>query len=72
MSILSQAPDDSVSNRWLLDLRDAALAVRDTFVNVLIPAFQVIRDQAELVANAFNTLFGTALTGDQLLVGAAS
>ena len=43
---------------------------RDTFVNVLIPAFQVIRDQAGLVASAFNTLFGTALTGDQLLVGA--
>ena len=59
-----------VSNKWLLDLRDAALAVRDTFVNVLIPAFQVIRDQAGLVATAFNTLFGTALTGDQLLVGA--
>jgi hypothetical protein len=70
VSILSQAPDDSVSNKWLLDLRDAALAVRDTFVNVLIPAFQVIRDQAGLVASAFNTLFGTALTGDQLLVGA--
>ena len=70
VSILSQAPDESVSNKWLLDLRDAALAVRDTFVNVLIPAFQVIRDQAGLVATAFNTLFGTALTGDQLLVGA--
>ena len=70
VSILSQAPDEFVSNKWLLDLRDAALAVRDTFVNVLIPAFQVIRDQAGLVATAFNTLFGTALTGDQLLVGA--
>ena len=70
VSILSQAPDESVSNKWLLDLRDAALAVRDTFVNVLIPAFEVIRDQAGLVATAVNTLFGTALTGDQLLVGA--
>lgn len=70
VNVLSGLDDASIENTWLLDLRDAALAVRDTFVNVLIPAFQVIRDQAGLVASAFNLVFGTNLTGDALLVGA--
>ncbi|WP_291207093.1 hypothetical protein [Hyphomonas sp.] len=70
VNVISGLDDASIENKWLLDIRDAALAVRDTFVNVLIPAFQLIRNQAQLVASAFNLIFGTQLTGDAVLIGA--
>ena len=75
ITLTTGGPDGAVRNRWILDLRDgfvsAASAARDLFSNVLVPAFQTIRQYAQPVAEQINRIFGTNLSGDQLLIVAA-
>lgn len=55
------------------DLKTKLEAVRDVAVSVgrfFIAAFGAIKDGADQVANAINSIFGTKLTGAELLVGA--
>jgi hypothetical protein len=47
---------------------------RDVFAvvnNVVLPLFKGIRDGAQKVADALNSVFGTNITGGELLIGAA-
>ncbi len=75
VTLTTGGADGAVRNRWILDLRDgfasAATAARDLFNNVLVPAFQTIRQYAQPVAEQINRIFGTNLTGGQLLIVAA-
>lgn len=67
--------DDRVRNPWILIWRNAILAFgRDVYAvinNVVLPLFKGIRDGAKLVADALNSVFGTNITGGELLIGAA-
>lgn len=74
-TLLTGGPDANVQNKWLIDFRDGFLSVKkavvDLFEKTLIPAFNKVRELAGPVAEQINKLFGTNLTGDQLLIGAA-
>ncbi len=67
--------DERVENTWLIGVRDGVVAfantVREVVFGVIIPAWQLIRSGAEEVAVVINRVFGTELTGQQVLVGAA-
>lgn len=67
--------DNRVRNPWILIWRDAVVGFgRDVFAvmnNVVLPLFKAVRDSAQLVADALNKVFGTKITGGQLLIGAA-
>ncbi|RUW67607.1 phage tail tape measure protein, partial [Mesorhizobium sp. M2A.F.Ca.ET.067.02.1.1] len=67
--------DDRVRNPWILIWRDAILQFgRDVAAvvnNVVLPLFKGIRDGAQKVAEALNAVFGTNITGGELLIGAA-
>ncbi|TGQ95421.1 phage tail tape measure protein [Mesorhizobium sp. M8A.F.Ca.ET.208.01.1.1] len=67
--------DNRVRNPWILIWRDAIVGFgRDVFAvlnNVVLPLFKAVRDAAGLVADALNKVFGTKITGGQLLIGAA-
>lgn len=67
--------DDRVRNPWILIWRDAILQFgRDVAAvvnNVVLPLFKGIRDGAQKVADALNAVFGTNITGGELLIGAA-
>ena len=75
ITIATGGPDGAVQNRWIIELRDglisAGTAAKDLFDNVLVPAFQTIRQYAQPVAEQINRIFGTNLSGDQLLIVAA-
>ena len=75
ITLASGGPDAAVQNHWIVDLRDglvsAGTAAKDLFDNVLVPAFQAIRQYAQPVAEQINRIFGTNLSGDQLLIVAA-
>ncbi|TGQ69514.1 hypothetical protein EN829_015060 [Mesorhizobium sp. M00.F.Ca.ET.186.01.1.1] len=67
--------DSRVRNPWILIWRDAIVGFgRDVFAvmnNVVLPLFKAVRDASQLVADALNKVFGTKITGGQLLIGAA-
>ncbi|RWC29849.1 MAG: hypothetical protein EOS70_23460 [Mesorhizobium sp.] len=67
--------DSRVRNPWILIWRDAILAfgrdVQAVVNNVVLPLFKAVRDGAQAVAEALNSIFGTNITGGELLIGAA-
>ncbi len=74
ITLISGGADERVENKWLLDLRDGFIAVKDAasefFFEILIPAFQKVREFADIAAKAINSVFGTNFSGDALLIGA--
>jgi hypothetical protein len=74
LHILSGNPQN-VKNPWIRDWSEAIIQFgRDFFAvvqNVVLPLFKVIHDGAQLVADAINNIFGTNISGGQLLIGAA-
>ena len=66
--------DVSESGAFILEARDAVVAfaqdVKAAFDNIILPAFRALVEAADFVAGALNDVFGTELTGRQLLVAA--
>jgi hypothetical protein len=66
--------DAGVSNKWLLDIRDAAITTKDAFVlafKIILFGFNQLRNGASGIAALINSIFGTKLTGDALLATVA-
>jgi len=67
--------DAKVKNPWILTWRDAIIQFGRDFVavvqNVVLPLFKAVHTAAEGVADAINGVFGSRLTGGQLLIGVA-
>lgn len=67
--------DQNVKNPWILEWRDAIVGfgrdVQAVVNTVVLPLFKAVRDSANLVADSLNAMFGTNVTGGQLLIGAA-
>lgn len=67
--------DDKVENKWVLDLRDGFNDMKDAadkaINQIIIPAFEKLRATAESVAQKINSVFGTNLSGDSLLMAGA-
>lgn len=67
--------DQNVKNPWIRDWSAAIIKfgkdVKAVVETVVLPLFKAIRDGANLVADGINRIFGTDLTGGQLLIGAA-
>ncbi|WP_189367980.1 hypothetical protein, partial [Mesorhizobium sp. M7A.F.Ca.ET.027.02.1.1] len=67
--------DAKAKNPWILTWRDAILQFGSDFSavigGVVLPLFKAVHDTATSVANAINGIFGTNLTGGELLIGAA-
>ncbi|RWO83175.1 MAG: hypothetical protein EOS18_06175 [Mesorhizobium sp.] len=67
--------DQHVKNPWIRDWSAALVQfgkdVKAVVETVVLPLFKAIRDGATLVADSLNQLFGTDVTGGQLLIGAA-
>ncbi|MES2845642.1 MAG: hypothetical protein V4747_11485 [Pseudomonadota bacterium] len=67
--------DAAVQSRWVIDAREAVIgfgeAVNTAVMSVIIPAFTLLTDAATVVAEAFNGIFGTDFTGQELLVTAS-
>ena len=68
--------DDQVSetNKWMIAVKDAVVVigttVSDTVRSVILPAFELIRTAAEGVAQTINAVFGTELSGNDVLAAA--
>lgn len=60
---------------WIVHWRNAIVdfgaAVTSVVRTVVIPLFTAVREGAQLVADGINNIFGTKMTGGELLVGAA-
>ncbi|PSJ55760.1 hypothetical protein [Pseudaminobacter soli (ex Li et al. 2025)] len=67
--------DADVQNKWIIDWRDGIIQFGKDAYNVansvVLPAFKAIHGAATGVTEAINKLFGTNLTGGQLLIGAS-
>ncbi|MDG4903218.1 hypothetical protein P9279_22160 [Mesorhizobium sp. WSM4962] len=67
--------DSKVKRPWILTWRDAIIQFGKDFVaviqGVVLPLFKLVHSAATEVANAINSIFGTNVTGGQLLIGAA-
>lgn len=67
--------DSKVKRPWILTWRDAIIQFGKDFVavvqNVVLPLFKLVHSAAAEVANAINSIFGTNVSGGQLLIGAA-
>ncbi|RWN11753.1 hypothetical protein [Mesorhizobium sp.] len=67
--------DSKVKRPWILTWRDAIIQFGKDFVavvqNVVLPLFKLVHTAASEVANAINSIFGTNVSGGQLLIGAA-
>ncbi|RWO90937.1 hypothetical protein [Mesorhizobium sp.] len=65
----------NVKNPWIRDWSAALVQfgkdVKAVVETVVLPLFKAIRDGASLVADSLNQLFGTNISGGQLLIGAA-
>jgi len=74
LHILSGNPQN-VKNPWIRDWSAAIIQFGRDFVTVvqtvILPLFKVIHDGAQLVADAINNIFGTNISGGELLIGAA-
>ncbi len=68
--------DEAVSstNQWLVTVknavRDFATFIFETLTTIIIPAFGLVRDGAQLIADSLNGLFGTEFTANQVLAAA--
>lgn len=64
-----------IKTAWIIQLQESitgfATAAYDAVFNIVIPAFDKLREAADLVAGAFNSLFGTEITGQSLLIAIA-
>ncbi|TPM31784.1 hypothetical protein [Mesorhizobium sp. B2-3-5] len=64
--------DVSASGKWIVEWRDAIVGFGNDAVHVIngvvIPAFDLLRKSAGLVTEAINKVFGTSLTGGELLI----
>jgi hypothetical protein len=73
-SLLAGRPQD-VETAWILEYRKNILAfgesVQSTLTAIIIPAFNALISAAGSVAVALNGVFGTELTGAQLLIAAS-
>jgi len=67
--------DERVRNPWILKWRDAVIEFGSNLAavvnGVILPLFRMISEGAKLVADGLNAVFGTKLTGGQLLIAAA-
>ena len=67
-----QGRDADVRAQWALDARDAIVAfvkdVSGAFTSILFPLFKQLLAAADFVAEKINAVFGTDLTGMQLLL----
>lgn len=67
--------DQDVENKWIVEWRDAIVQfgtdVTAVVNNVVIPAFELLRGAAQLVADGFNAIFGTEATAGQVALTAA-
>jgi hypothetical protein len=72
---LIEGRDQDVKNSFVLKARDAVLdfanAVQGAVVNIIVPAFNGFLAVLQVVADGINAVFGTNLTGGQLLIAAA-
>ncbi len=70
-----QFRDADVSNKFILEARDAIVAfgkdVQAAFQNVILPTFRALKGVLDFIADAINSVFGTDFTGRQLLIAAA-
>ncbi|TPN44864.1 phage tail tape measure protein [Mesorhizobium sp. B1-1-7] len=64
--------DVSASGKWIVEWRDAIVGFGEDVVHVVngvvIPAFETLRKAASLVTDAVNAVFGTNLSGGELLI----
>ncbi|RWH86454.1 MAG: hypothetical protein EOR77_21640 [Mesorhizobium sp.] len=67
--------DQNVKSPWIREWSAAIIQfgkdVKAVVETVVLPLFKAIRDGANLVADGINRIFGTDVTGGQLLIGAA-
>lgn len=67
--------DADVTNRWILDWRDAIVGfgkdVYDVITSVIIPAFDTLHKAVQLVTEAINAVFKTNVTAGEVLVTAS-
>jgi uncharacterized protein YukE len=63
--------DATVIGQWTQQVVDFAKSVKSAITDVVIPAFRLLLAGAQLVANAFNGMFGTEVSGATLLIGVA-
>lgn len=67
--------DKDVKAQWILDLRDGLKSIGESaqkaFYEIILPAFTGVRDGAQTVADKVNSIFGTKITGDSLLLAGA-
>jgi phage-related protein len=67
--LLSGRGDEEISNKWLLDARDAVIGLGNaakSAVPALTAAFNLLKGALDAVAGAINLVFGTQLTGGAL------
>lgn len=67
--------DGDVQNQFLIDARDAIVAfgeaTREAVFGIVIPAYNALIAAAQAAAFAVNGIFGTSISGEQLLIAAA-
>lgn len=67
--------DSAVKNSAIIQLRDQTVqfgtAVQQSFTQIIIPAFNGLRDVLDGVADVMNNLFGTNVSGDALGIAIA-
>lgn len=67
--------DVEVSNLWILEARDQIIefgnSARSAITDIIVPAYELVIDAANKVAEAINKVFGTDFTGQELLISAA-
>ncbi|MDH6235149.1 uncharacterized protein YukE [Mesorhizobium soli] len=67
--------DADVQNRWIIEWRDSIVQFGKDALSVVngvvLPAFKLVREAATGVTAAINSLFGTNLSGGQLLLTAS-
>lgn len=65
----------NIKNPWIRDWSTAIIQFGRDFLavvrTVVLPLFKAIHDGAQAVADAINAIFGTDISGGQLLIGAA-
>lgn len=64
--------DVSAGGKWIVEWRDAIVGFGEDVVHVVngvvIPAFETLRKAAGLVTDAVNAVFGTSISGGELLI----
>lgn len=67
--------DGAVKNKGILEFRDTVVQlgsdIRHAFEDIIFPIFEKVKAAADTVAQAINGLFGTNVTGGELLITTA-